>query len=258
MVTTHNLGFPRIGANRELKLALERHWQGLASQHELEGVGSQLRQQHWSVQASLDWAPVGDFSFYDQVLDMSFMLGNVPARALSHAGNSAGSSIDPSTDPSAEPSANRSLDQYFRLARGRSAHDSACSGVHAGEMTKWFDTNYHYIVPEFAVDSAFSLDASVLLAQLEQARAAGVRAKPVIIGPLTYLWLGKARDDSDKLALLPRLLPVYAALFERLAAEGVEWVQVDEPVLVTELSPAWQAAFRTATRRFRPTRSASC
>ena len=234
MVTTHNLGFPRIGANRELKLALERHWQGLASQQELEGVGSQLRQQHWSVQASLDWAPVGDFSFYDQVLDMSFMLGNVPARALSHAGNSA------------EPSANRSLDQYFRLARGRSARDGACSGVHAGEMTKWFDTNYHYIVPEFAVDSAFSLDASVLLAQLEQAVAAGVRAKPVIIGPLTYLWLGKARDDSDKLALLPRLLPVYAALFERLAAEGVEWVQVDEPVLVTELAPAWQAAFRTA------------
>jgi len=242
MVITHNLGFPRIGANRELKLALERHWQGLASQQELEGVGSQLRQQHWSVQASLDWAPVGDFSFYDQVLDMSFMLGNVPARALRPAGNSAARSAD----PSAELSANRSLDQYFRLARGRSAHDGACSGVHAGEMTKWFDTNYHYIVPEFAVDSAFSLDASVLLAQLEQSRATGVRAKPVIIGPLTYLWLGKARDDSDKLALLPRLLPVYAALFERLAAEGVEWVQVDEPVLVTELAPAWQAAFRTA------------
>jgi len=238
MVTTHNLGFPRIGTNRELKLALERHWQGLASQQELEGVGSQLRQQHWGVQASLDWAPVGDFSFYDQVLDMSFMLGNVPARALSHAGNSACRSADPSSD--------RSLDQYFRLARGRSAHDGACGGVHAGEMTKWFDTNYHYIVPEFAVDSAFSLDASVLLAQLEQARATGVRAKPVIIGPLTYLWLGKALDDSDKLALLPRLLPVYAALFERLAAEGVEWVQIDEPVLVTELAPAWQAAFRTA------------
>ena len=230
MVTTHNLGFPRIGANRELKLALERHWQGLASQQELEDVGSRLRQQHWNAQAQLDWAPVGDFSFYDQVLDMSFMLGNIPARALSHA--------DSPTD--------RSLDRYFRLARGRSARDKACDGVHAGEMTKWFDTNYHYIVPEFVADTAFALDASALLAQLAQARAAGVRAKPVIIGPLTYLWLGKASDASDKLALLPRLLPVYAALFERLAAEGIEWVQVDEPALVTELSPAWQCAFRTA------------
>ncbi|MDB5916813.1 MAG: 5-methyltetrahydropteroyltriglutamate--homocysteine methyltransferase [Massilia sp.] len=226
MVTTHNLGFPRIGANRELKFALERHWNGLASHAELADAGAQLRRRHWDAQAGLDWAPVGDFSFYDQVLDMSFMLGNVPARALGHEAGM--------------------LDRYFRVARGRSAHDGACGGVHAGEMTKWFDTNYHYIVPEFSGETAFSLDATPLLEQVEQARAAGVRAKPVIIGPLTYLWLGKANDDSDKLALLPRLLPVYAALFERLAAEGIEWVQVDEPVLVTELSPEWKLAFRSA------------
>jgi 5-methyltetrahydropteroyltriglutamate--homocysteine methyltransferase len=238
MVTTHNLGFPRIGAHRELKLALERHWQGLSSYDELAEVGAQLRRRHWDAQDGLDWAAVGDFSFYDGVLDMSFMLGNVPARAFSHA--------DCSPNAAAARAPDRSLDRYFRVARGRSAHDGACGGVHAGEMTKWFDTNYHYIVPEFGADTAFSLHASPLLEQIEQARAAGVRAKPVIIGPLTYLWLGKAKDDSDKLALLPRLLPVYAALLERLAAEGIEWVQVDEPVLVTELSPAWQSAFRSA------------
>ena len=226
MVTTHNLGFPRIGANRELKFALESYWKGAASQDELSSLGTQLRQRHWDAQAGLDWAPVGDFSFYDQVLDMSFLLGNIPVRAHGHEGNA--------------------LDRYFRIARGRSAHDSPCSGVHAGEMTKWFDTNYHYIVPEFTADSAFSLDASRLLEQIAQARAGGVRAKPVIIGPLTYLWLGKAKDDSDKLALLPRLLPAYAALLERLAAEGIEWVQVDEPVLVTDLAPDWKLAFQAA------------
>ena len=226
MVTTHNLGFPRIGANRELKSALESYWKGVSSQDELSSLGAHLRQRHWNAQAGLDWAPVGDFSFYDQVLDMSFMLGNVPARVRGHEGNA--------------------LDRYFRVARGRSAHDGACSGVHAGEMTKWFDTNYHYIVPEFAADSAFSLDASRLLEQIDQARAAGVRTKPVIIGPLTYLWLGKAKDDSDKLALLPRLLPVYAALLERLAEQGIEWVQVDEPVLVTDLAPEWKLAFQSA------------
>jgi 5-methyltetrahydropteroyltriglutamate--homocysteine methyltransferase len=226
MVTTHNLGFPRIGANRELKFALESYWKGTSSPEELDVLGAQLRQRHWNDQAGLDWAPVGDFSFYDQVLDMSFMLGNVPARVRGHDGSA--------------------LDRYFRVARGRSAHDGACSGIHAGEMTKWFDTNYHYIVPEFSADSAFSLDASRLIEQVEQARAAGVRTKPVIIGPLTYLWLGKAKDDSDKLALLPRLLPVYAALLERLADQGIEWVQVDEPVLVADLAPEWQLAFRAA------------
>ncbi|MDL2355564.1 MAG: 5-methyltetrahydropteroyltriglutamate--homocysteine S-methyltransferase [Pseudomonadota bacterium] len=226
MVTTHNLGFPRIGAKRELKFALEGHWKGQLPQVELEHLGGQLRERHWHDQDGLDLVPVGDFSFYDQVLDMSFMLGNVPARAHRHDGNS--------------------LDSYFRVARGRSANDSACSGVHAGEMTKWFDTNYHYIVPEFTSDTAFTLDASRLLAQVAQARAAGVQVKPVIIGPLTYLWLGKAKDDSDKLVLLARLLPVYAALLERLAADGIEWVQIDEPVLVTDLASEWQQAFRHA------------
>ena len=227
MVTTHNLGFPRIGAKRELKFAQEHYWKGQSSRDELKSLGAQLRQHHWENQSGLDQVPVGDFSFYDQVLDTSFMLGNIPERVRGFEGDA--------------------LDNYFRVARGRSAHDSACScGVQAGEMTKWFDTNYHYIVPEFSAATEFSLDASRLVDQLAQARALGVKAKPVIIGPVTYLWLGKAKDDSDKLALLPRLLPVYAALLEQLAAQGVEWVQIDEPALVTELEPAWQHAFVTA------------
>ncbi|MFM0094372.1 5-methyltetrahydropteroyltriglutamate--homocysteine S-methyltransferase [Paraburkholderia nemoris] len=235
MVTTHNLGFPRIGAKRELKFAQEQYWKGQSSHDELKSLGAQLRQRHWENQSALDQIPVGDFSFYDQVLDTSFMLGNIPDRVRGFDGDA--------------------LDNYFRVARGRSAHDSACScGVQAGEMTKWFDTNYHYIVPEFSAATEFSLDASRLLDQLAEARGLGVKAKPVIIGPVTYLWLGKAKDDSDKLALLPRLLPVYAALLEQLAAQGVEWVQIDEPALVTELEPAWQHAFVTAYDALKTTR----
>jgi len=226
MVTTHNLGFPRIGARRELKFALESYWNGASSRDELEALGVQLRQHHWSQQRGLDLAPVGDFSFYDQVLDTSFMLGNVPARVRGLGGDD--------------------LDNYFRVARGRSPSDSACSCVHAGEMTKWFDTNYHYIVPEVDATTTFALDASRLLDQLQDARRLGIEAKPVIIGPVTYLWLSKARDGSDRLDLLPRLLPVYAELLAQLAGHGAEWVQIDEPVLVTELDAQWQDAFATA------------
>ena len=231
MVTTHNLGFPRIGAKRELKFALETYWKGQSSRDELKATGEQLRARHWANQAGLDFAPVGDFAFYDQVLDMSFTLGNLPERVRDFHGDR--------------------LDNYFRVARGRSAqgagdHGACCGGVAAGEMTKWFDTNYHYIVPEFDAATQFSLDASRLVEQLAQACALGVKAKPVIIGPVTYLWLGKAKDDSDKLALLPRLLPVYAALLDYFTAQGVEWVQIDEPALVTELDPAWREAFVAA------------
>ncbi|MBC3811423.1 5-methyltetrahydropteroyltriglutamate--homocysteine S-methyltransferase [Undibacterium aquatile] len=232
MVTTHNLGFPRIGAKRELKFALEDYWKGNLSQSQLEDTGALLRQRHWQHQSQLDFVPVGDFSFYDQVLDMSFLLGNIPARVRQHEGNT--------------------LDNYFRVARGRSAQDTACHCVHAGEMTKWFDTNYHYIVPEFDATTAFSLDVSRLLNQIRQAATLGVTAKPVIIGPVSYLWLGKTKDASDKLALLPKLLPVYAQLLDTLAAEGVEWVQIDEPILVTELDPAWQQAFTTAYQALAP------
>lgn len=235
MVTTHNLGFPRIGAKRELKFGLERYWKGESSLDELKALGAQLRARHWENQNGLDLVPAGDFAFYDQVLDMSFTLGNLPERVQGFHGDK--------------------LDNAFRVARGRSAHGAedhaaCCGGVAAGEMTKWFDTNYHYIVPEFTADTQFNLDTSRLSGQLREARELGVKAKPVIIGPLTYLWLGKARDDSDKLALLPRIMPVYRALLDYFRVMDVEWVQIDEPILVTELDPAWRAAFATAYEGF--------
>lgn len=236
MTTIHNLGFPRIGAKRELKFALESYWKGESSRDELKALGAQLRQRHWEHQAGLDLVPVGDFSFYDQVLDASFLLGNLPERVQDFHGDE--------------------LDNYFRVARGRSAkgledHSACCGGVAAGEMTKWFDTNYHYIVPEFTADTQFKLDASRLLEQLAEAKAQGVKAKPVIIGPVTYLALGKAKDESNKLALLDRLLPVYVQLLDTLAKAGVEWVQIDEPILVTELDADWQQAFKTAYQQLK-------
>ena len=239
MVQTHNLGFPRIGAQRELKFALESYWKGATSREDLQALGAGLRARHWQQQTGLDLVPVGDFAFYDQVLDMSFTLGNLPERVRGFHGDA--------------------LDNYFRVARGRSAqgaedHGACCGGVAAGEMTKWFDTNYHYIVPEFTAQTEFKLDASRLLEQLAEARALGVKAKPVIVGPVTYLSLGKAKDGSDKLALLPQLLTVYAQLLEALAAQGVEWVQVDEPLLVTELDAQWQHAFNTAYHHLKSAR----
>ena len=238
MTTIHNLGFPRMGARRELKFALESYWRGESSRAALQEHGARLRQRHWQEQAGLDWVPVGDFSFYDQVLDMSFTLGHLPERVQGFHGDA--------------------LDNYFRVARGRSAqaeaHQGCCGAVAAGEMTKWFDTNYHYIVPEFTAATQFRLDASRLLAQLAEAGAQGVPAKPVLIGPVTYLALGKAKDGSNRLALLERLLAVYAELLDTLAAHGVQWVQIDEPILVTELDADWRHAFTTAYHQLKSCR----
>jgi len=229
MVKSHNLGFPRIGAQRELKFAQEAYWKGQSSLADLQAVGAELRRLNWQAQSTLDLVPVGDFSFYDQILDLSFTLGNLPERVRGFEGDA--------------------LDNYFRVARGRSAvaAETCCGpeGVAAGEMTKWFDTNYHYIVPEFVAETEFQLDASRLIEQIRAARSQRLGVKPVIVGPVTYLALGKAKDDSDKLALLPKLLAVYQQLLEAIAQEGVLWVQVDEPILVTELEPAWQQAFKT-------------
>jgi 5-methyltetrahydropteroyltriglutamate--homocysteine methyltransferase len=238
MAFTHNLGFPRIGTKREFKFALESYWKGQSSREELKALGKELRQRHWQDQSSLDLTPVGDFAFYDQVLDMSFTLGNLPERVRG---------FDDDV-----------LDNYFRVARGRSAQaaddEAKCGGVAASEMTKWFDTNYHYIVPEFTASTEFKLDTSRLLEQLAEAKAQNVKAKPVVVGPVTYLAIGKTKDDSDKLALLPRLLQVYAELLETLAAQGVEWVQIDEPILVTELNADWQHAFNIAYHQLKSCR----
>jgi 5-methyltetrahydropteroyltriglutamate--homocysteine methyltransferase len=228
MVTTHNLGFPRIGINRELKFAQEAYWRGEISEAQLETQGQDLREKSWAYQSQLDYAAVGDFSFYDHVLDTSFLLGNLPERVDKLSG--------------------KKLDNYFRLARGRASPDD-CSCIHAGEMTKWFDTNYHYIVPEVTAASTFTLEPERLLAQISEADAKGVKTKPVIIGPLTYLYLCKAKDGSDKLALLEPLLSVYSELLSLLAKAGVDWVQIDEPILVTDLEPQWQQAFDKAYYR---------
>jgi 5-methyltetrahydropteroyltriglutamate--homocysteine methyltransferase len=226
MALVHNLGFPRIGAKRELKFALEAFWKGQVYAAELLATASQIRAINWQSQRSLDLVPVGDFSLYDQVLDMSFTLGNLPERVVGLKGGE--------------------LDNYFRVARGCSANDTGPDCVHAGEMTKWFDTNYHYIVPEVTANTGFSLNADRLLNQLAEARESGVNAKPVIIGPVTYLWLSKEKDASNRLDLLDRLLPVYGELLEKLADAGAKWVQIDEPALVTELDPQWQQAFEMA------------
>lgn len=229
MVTSHNLGFPRIGAHRELKFALEKYWKAGSSLEDLKTVGKEIRKTNWAVQNNLNLVPIGDFSFYDHVLDTSYLLNHLPKRVEGFDGNP--------------------LDNYFRVARGRSAlngeGESCCGEVAAGEMTKWFDTNYHYIVPEFHADTKFHLNPESLLNQLDEALDLGVKAKPVILGPVTYLALGKAKDGSDKLSLLPLLIPVYKKLLNLLASKGVEWVQIDEPILVTELEPEWQRAFDT-------------
>ncbi|NOQ93033.1 MAG: 5-methyltetrahydropteroyltriglutamate--homocysteine S-methyltransferase, partial [Methylophaga sp.] len=192
MVTTHNLGFPRVGKNRELKFALESYWRGDSSQQELQQTGQILRQSHWLAQSQCDYIPVGDFSFYDHVLDTSFLLGNLPDRANNNADD---------------------LDKYFQVARGQSHSESQCQHIAAGEMTKWFDTNYHYIVPEFNAGTEFNLNANVLIAQIREAKQQNINIKPVILGPVSYLWLGKSKDNSDKLALLDELVATYEQLF---------------------------------------------
>ena len=220
----HNLGFPRMGAGRELKFALERYWQGTQGADELLTSAYALRQRHWQLQqqAGLHLVPVGDFSLYDQVLDTSVMLGNMPARFATGA-------------------ATTELDQYFRMARGRA---NSGEPTFACEMTKWFDTNYHYLVPEFSTDTTFSLNSRQLLADIAQAQAQGVAVKPVMLGALSYLWLGKVKGTAfERLQLLPQLIRVYAELLQQLADAGVTWLQVDEPILALDLPVAWQNAF---------------
>lgn len=225
MVSTHNLGFPRIGGQRELKFALERYWRGEINAEALEKAGKTLRLQHWTIQSGLDWLPVGDFSFYDHVLDTSQMLGNLPAR------------VDKNADK---------LTQYFQASRGQAGSSCCDHQIAAAEMTKWFDTNYHYLVPEFSADTAFSAHPERLIAQVTEARSASYNVKPVLIGPVSYLWLGKSKDHTDKLALLENLLAVYAEILQELAKQDIEWVQIDEPILVTELTPEWQQALQKA------------
>jgi len=228
MAVAHSLGFPRIGADRELKKALEAYWKGDLSEAELRRVGRELRAAHWQLQADagIELLPAGDFAWYDQVLTHSLMFGVVPERFRPADGKP-------------------TLDTLFAMARG--VTHQCCGAGQAQEMTKWFDTNYHYLVPEFSVDQSFQLSWTQFFEEVEEARALGHAVKPVLIGPLTYLWLGKAKGEAfDKLELLERLLPVYGEVLERLAAQGVEWVQIDEPILVLDLPQDWKNAFERA------------
>ncbi|EKE77053.1 5-methyltetrahydropteroyltriglutamate--homocysteine S-methyltransferase [Gallaecimonas xiamenensis] len=223
MALTHSLGFPRVGRRRELKFALEAYWSGDSSEALLQQAAAQVRQYNWQVQQGLDFVPAGDFTLYDHVLDTAVRLGAVPERFKAD-----------------EPA----ITTYFRQARGRAPGGQ---DVPALEMTKWFNTNYHYLVPELADDQQFSLNVDEQLAQIREARAAGHKVKPVLVGPVTFLYLSKQREGADqRLSHLPKLINAYSQWLDKLAAEGIEWVQIDEPLLVTDISSDWQQALQTA------------
>ncbi len=227
-IQTHIPGFPRIGARRELKTALESHWRGDSSEQDLLDAASALRARHWALQAAagLDYVTVGDFSLYDHVADHVQLFGCEPVRFGFEPGQSA-------------------LARYFAMARGdqRGCCNHAQQG-HALEMTKWFDTNYHYLVPEFTADTSFHVASERLFDEVAEAQALGHKVKAVLLGPLTFLWLGKARGAGlDRLDLLERLLPAYGKVLNRLKAQGVDWVQIDEPILGFDLPQAWRNAF---------------
>lgn len=227
----HILGFPRIGAQRELKFTLDGHSRGEVSEAALEDTGKQLRARHWALQreAGLDYVTVGDFAFYDQVANHIQLLGCEPARFR----------FDQQQSP---------LSRYFRMARGEDSHADAAPDASndALEMSKWFDTDYHYLIPEFSPLTQFSLACERLFDEVAEAQALGYPVKAALIGPLTFLWLGKEKTAGfNRLALLEQLLPVYGALLDRLKQQGVAWVQVDEPILGLDLPNAWRSAFES-------------
>ena len=222
MNTFHLSGYPRVGAKRELKFAVEAYWKGAKSEAELQETAAEIRRLNWATQkaAGADLVPVGDFSFYDHVLDLLCTLGGIPSRFGFDA-------------------ANLTLEQYFQLARGNATQM-------AMEMTKWFDTNYHFIVPEWSADTSFKVNAKNLIAQIKEAKAQGHDIKPTLVGPITLTYLGKKKEDFGcriEKILLPKLLPAYTQLLRELAAEGVDWIQIDEPILATDVAQVWLDAF---------------
>ncbi|WP_433834995.1 5-methyltetrahydropteroyltriglutamate--homocysteine S-methyltransferase [Flavobacterium anhuiense] len=222
---TNNLGYPRIGSNRELKKASELYWAGKISAEELIGAGKEIRLKNWKLQAEagVDLIPSNDFSFYDQVLDWTLTLGAIPARYHELA------------------KSNSSLDLYFAMARG-SQKDG--QDVVAMEMTKWFDTNYHYIVPEFTKNQKFELFSEKIINEFKEANALGIKTKPVLIGPVSYLLLGKEKEEGfNRIDLIDALLPVYFEILEKLQAENAEYIQLDEPFLALNLTDKDRNAF---------------
>jgi 5-methyltetrahydropteroyltriglutamate--homocysteine methyltransferase len=232
MTLAGNLGFPRIGRRRELKAALEKYWSGEIGGGELQATAAALRTRHWKLQAHLGigHVPSGEFALYDHVLDTACMLGAIP----------------PGYGWSEGPV---SLASYFALARGTRAADPAAAmqgGLPALEMTKWFDTNYHYLVPLLAVGQRFTLTENRPLAQYREAMEQHMRTRPVLLGPVSFLLLSKTTDGSDPLDLLDALLAVYARILGELAEAGAAWVQIDEPVLALDLTDKAKQALARA------------
>jgi 5-methyltetrahydropteroyltriglutamate--homocysteine methyltransferase len=227
---THNLGYPRIGEKRELKHACEKYWSEQLPLEELISIGRNLRFRHWTIQkeSGLDLIPCNDFSFYDQVLDLSLTVDAIPSRYRALADSPEYSEID----------------LLFAMARGRQRQGSDCIAM---EMTKWFDTNYHYIVPELTADQTFQLRSTKVVDEFLEAKSMGLNAKPVLIGPVSYLLLARpVGTPFSTVSLLERLLPVYVQLLTELQKNGAEWVQLDEPFLCLDLDSAAAEAFRKA------------
>ena len=223
---THILGFPRIGRNRELKKALEGYWKGELSENQLHETADELKKRHWKFQhdAGLSFVTVGDFSLYDHVLDLTVALGAIP-----HRFQNAGSA----------------LDTYFAMARGDGNRN-----IPAMEMTKWFNTNYHYIVPELSADQSFKPSIEWLENDVIRVGQLGFRAKPVLLGPITYLALSKGGTESSRWDSLPQLTEIYISFLERLAPQ-CDWIQIDEPILCTDMSGSLRKTFRETYHKLR-------
>ena len=229
MVVAANLGFPRIGANRELKKALESFWKGEMNEAALKDVAKELRKTHWTIQhrAGIKHIPSNDFSYYDQVLDTIAMVGAIPERY-----KFSGERID--------------LTTYFAMARGIQ-NDKNIPDAPAMEMTKFFDTNYHYIVPELNSDQKFDLKSDKIFEEFKEAKLQGLHTRPVLLGPVSFLLLSKMKGEAKStLSLLDNLLPVYERVLKQLSALGADWVQIDEPCLVLDLNDDARAAYKKA------------
>jgi len=237
MVQSSILGFPRIGGQRELKKVTESYWQGKVSVDELLSTGKQLRAHNWKLQkeAGVDVIPSNDFSYYDQVLDLSLLFNVIPDRYTKF-------DLAP-------------IDVLFAMGRGlqrKATESTAAVDVTALEMVKWFDSNYHYVRPTFSHSTEFKLNASAGVKPVDEfneAKALGIHTRPVILGPVSYLYLGKSDKDSldlDPITLLEKILPVYKELLAKLKEAGADQVQIDEPILVLDLPEAIQAKFQGA------------
>ncbi len=230
---TQNLGYPRIGSQRQLKKACEQYWAGKINLSELQEVGRKIKEENWQTQldAGIDLIPCNDFSFYDQTLDMSLSLGVIPQRYA----------------PVLQVESNKEIDLYFAMARG---YQKNGLDITAMEMTKWLDTNYHYIVPEFTASQEFKIFNENIFNEYNNAKSLlGQKAKPVLVGPVSYLLLGKEKEQGfDRIDLIKKLIPVYVDIINRLKQLGAEWVQLDEPYLSLDLSRKEKEAFEFAYR----------